>query len=394
MIKEGMRSVHKRIVVAVSAVQFALLALVAVIISDIHDRFFPEQLGVKAKVTLDFSQSGLSDEEAFRQLGSISDRLGLGLMKVAPDLRGDQSGQVFVKVGAHGSFPKQIQRFGNQPDAEIRDNGALVHSFANGDYLVTGKTDRIAEFKDWLTSRRVDQQWNEETLITIFQFLTLQSDFGVTLLAVSALMVSLALYWLAVKARGRALRVLAGVAHSMRGLRPFSHGDGFCCRAVGCVGLRLRGFRLWLGLCALLCQGVAFGRMDRHLPDYDLHLGSLGRLMAKPCDVGDAGAGRQKFGEKFGGSENRHVRPRSRHSRAGLRRIYGSKKNGTGTGHVEIVGRSGRLRVPVPSGKSGGSGKRENVPEASAFCRRHGAGSRGGGSGGAISRVDGRVLLR
>ncbi|GCD81946.1 hypothetical protein PTHTG4_10080 [Parageobacillus thermoglucosidasius] len=207
-----MRSVHERIVVTVSAVQFALLALVAVIISDIHDRFFPEQLGVKAKVTLDFSQSGLSDEEAFRQLGSISDRLGLGLMKVAPDLRGDQSGQVFVKVGAHGSFPKQIQRFGNQPDAEIRDNGALAHSFANGDYLVTGKTDRIAEFKDWLTSRRVDQQWNEETLITIFQFLTLQSDFGVTLLAVSALMVSLALYWLAVKARGRALRVLAGVA--------------------------------------------------------------------------------------------------------------------------------------------------------------------------------------
>ncbi|MGG3833772.1 MULTISPECIES: hypothetical protein [Geobacillus] len=213
---------HKKIVVAVSAVQFLLLALVGIVVSDVHDRFFPEQLDVKAKVTLDFSQSDLRQEDVFRQLGAMSDRWELGLMKIAPDLRGNQSGQIFVQVGQKGDFPKRIQRFGHEPDAKIRDRRALAHSFANGDYLVTGKTDHIDELKHWLASHRVDQKWSEETLLTILQFLIVQSDFGVALLAVSMLMVSLALYWLAVKAKGRALRVLAGVPTSRIQCEDFS----------------------------------------------------------------------------------------------------------------------------------------------------------------------------
>jgi|GEM_PF-2144090 len=214
---------HKKIVVAVSAVQFLLLAFVAIVVSDVHDRFFPEQLDVKAKVTLDFSQSDLRQDDVFQQLGVMSDQWELGLMKVAPDLRGNQSGQIFVQVGQKGDFPKTIQRFGHEPDAKIRDRRALAHSFANGDYLVTGKTDHIDELKHWLASHRVDQKWNEETLLTILQFLIVQSDFGVALLAVSALMVSLVLYWLAVKAKGRALRVLAGVPTSRIQCEDFSH---------------------------------------------------------------------------------------------------------------------------------------------------------------------------
>lgn len=126
-------------------------------------------------------------------------------------------------MGQKGDFPKRIQRFGHEPDAKIRDRRALAHSFANGDYLVTGKTDHIDELKHWLTSHRVNQKWSEETLLTILQFLIVQSDFGVALLAVSMLMVSLALYWLTVKAKGRALRVLAGVPTSRIQCEDFSH---------------------------------------------------------------------------------------------------------------------------------------------------------------------------
>lgn len=203
---------HRLIVIVVSVIQFTLLAVIALVITDLHDRFFPDQLSVKSKVSLDFSQSGLTDEEAFQKLGEISDQLGLGLMKIAPDLSGDKSGQVFIKVGTQGVFPEKIQRFGNQPDSEIRDSTALAHSFANGDYLVTGKTDHYSEFKNRLTALGVVQKWKEEIFGTILQFLVFQSDFGITLLAVVALMVSLSLYWLTVKARGRALRVLAGVS--------------------------------------------------------------------------------------------------------------------------------------------------------------------------------------
>ncbi|WP_211233493.1 hypothetical protein [Thermicanus aegyptius] len=66
---------HKSIVIAVSVLLFVLFAVVAVVITDLHDRFFPVQLGVQSKVSLDFSDAGMSDEEAFRLpllLGSSS----------------------------------------------------------------------------------------------------------------------------------------------------------------------------------------------------------------------------------------------------------------------------------------------------------------------------------
>lgn len=203
---------HRRIVVAVAAVLFALLAIVVGIVTDLHDRFVPVALGAKAAVSLNFSESGLADDEAFRQLGMLSDRLGLGLVKVAPDLSGDQSGQVFVLVGTQGHFPDTIQRFGAQPAAQIRESATLAHSYASGQYLVTGDTTRLAEFNAWLTAHRITNRWTEDTPSTTLQFLVRQGDFGMSLLAAAALMVSLVVYWLSVKARGRALRVLAGVS--------------------------------------------------------------------------------------------------------------------------------------------------------------------------------------
>ncbi len=203
---------HRRVVVAVSAVLFALLATAAVIVTDLHDRGYPVQLGANSSVNLDFTESNMSDEEAFRRLGMLSDRLDLGLVRVAPDLGGDQSGQVFVMVGDQGSFPKIIRRFGDQPDARIADKAALEHSYASGQYLVTGETKRFAEFEGWLVDHRVESERNDDSLVGILQLLVRQSSFATSLLASAALMVSLVLYWLTVKAKGRALRVLAGVS--------------------------------------------------------------------------------------------------------------------------------------------------------------------------------------
>ena len=201
---------HKRIVVAVSAVLFALLAAVGVIVADLHDRGSPVRLGAKSMVSLDFARSGMSDGEVFRQLGTLSDRWGLGLVKIAPNLGGDRSGQVFVVVGKQGSFPETIRRFGEQPDARIKGSATLAHSYASGQYLVTGETARLTEFKGWLTAHRVGSEWNDNSLGNNLRLLVSQSSFATSLLAAAVLMVSLVLYWLSVKAKGRALRVLAG----------------------------------------------------------------------------------------------------------------------------------------------------------------------------------------
>lgn len=203
---------HKRIVVAVSVVLFALMAVAVGIVADIHDRSYPQQLGAKSAASLDFSASGMSDQDAFRQLGMLSDRMGLGLVKVAPDLSGDQSGQVFVVLGAQGRFPSTIRHFGDEPDAQIRGATTLEHSYASGQYLVTGATTHLAEFQTWLTTHRVVNTWVDDSLGTTLKFLVIQGSFATSLLAAVALMVSLVLYWLSVKAKGRALRVLAGVA--------------------------------------------------------------------------------------------------------------------------------------------------------------------------------------
>lgn len=190
---------------------FAILAAAAVIVADLHDRGSPVQLGAKSMVSLDFADSGMSDEEAFRQLGRLSDRLELGLVKVAPDLSGDQSGQVFVVVGDKDNFPDTISRFGDQPDAQIKESAALGNSYVSGQYLVTGESARLAEFEGWLTDNRISSELNYDSLGTVLQLLVRQSSFATSLIAASVLMVSLVLYWLSVKARGRALRVLAGV---------------------------------------------------------------------------------------------------------------------------------------------------------------------------------------
>lgn len=202
---------HIRVVATVSAVLFVLLAISVGIVADLHDRDFPVELGATSAVSLDFTESGLSDAEAFRQLGSISDRLELGLVKVAPNLDGVRSSQVFIMVGTEAHLPTTIQRFGDQPDSQIRTSEQLAHSFASGEYLVTGNRDGVEDFQVWLATNHIDDRWNADTLSSNLELLIRQPVFATTLLAAIALMVSLVLYWLSVKAKGRALRVLAGV---------------------------------------------------------------------------------------------------------------------------------------------------------------------------------------
>jgi hypothetical protein len=204
--------VHRKIAIAVSALLFALLAVAVTLVATMHDRSYPQQLSTKSIVNLDFSSAGMDDTQAIRELGELSDKLDVGLVKVAPDLSGDQTGQVFVKVGTEGDFPERIRRFGNDQDATVRGKEALEHSYASGEYLVTGSTAELPAFKAWLTEHRVITKWSDNNLGGTLRLVMKQGSFVTSLLAATALMVSLVLYWLSVKARGRALRALAGVS--------------------------------------------------------------------------------------------------------------------------------------------------------------------------------------
>lgn len=203
---------YKRVVTGVATLLFALLAVMMGIITDLHDRSFPQELGASSALAIDTSGSGLSDEEVFHRLGALSDRWALGLVKVTPDPAAGRSGQAFVSVSGQDHPSTTVHRFGDQPDARVLGPEGLAHSFATGDYLITGNREHVSDFKSWLSTHRIGVRWVDDTLTGTLALVIRQASFAVSLLAVLALMVALVLYWLTVKARGRALRVLGGVS--------------------------------------------------------------------------------------------------------------------------------------------------------------------------------------
>jgi hypothetical protein len=203
---------HRRIVVAVATLLFSLLAFVVAILTDLHDRTYPESLNASSTLHLDFSQTGVSDEEVFVQLAALSDQWGLQLVKVLPELSGDQRGQIFVPLGAAADLPDQVGWFGNQPQGRVEHGGSLDHSFATGTYLVTGDPSHLDEFEATLAGRGTQVQRVDASVVQGLRIVVEQGAFRTTLVAGAALMAALALFWLAVKARGRALRVLGGVS--------------------------------------------------------------------------------------------------------------------------------------------------------------------------------------
>ncbi len=205
----------RRIVFLVSAMLFTLVALVANILTDVHDRNFPDELQATSSVYLDFSRSGLSDPDALSILQSESRRLDVGLFKVQPNMTGDRKGQNFVRLGPSplrdGTL---IRAYGDQPAGVVAGPKALAHSFATGAYLGADSTKNLDQFVAGLTADGVIVKRVDDSGFQTANFVLKQGTFRNALLAVITLMTSMALFWLSIRAKARALRVLGGVSTS------------------------------------------------------------------------------------------------------------------------------------------------------------------------------------
>lgn len=208
--------VYKRIIAIVAAVMFTLLALLAIIITDLFDRDFPQAIDAKSRLILNFSESGLSIDEAFKLLEELDKRWNLGLVKVAPDLMNDDDRQIFVPLN-EGEYPSEITWFGKDEDevGKVLDKERLSTSYPDGFYLVTGETAQLDEFENTLVSRAIDVGRTDASIIHSMGFVVQEKGFTAAVIASCALIASMALFWLSVKAKGRALRVLAG-SHTVR----------------------------------------------------------------------------------------------------------------------------------------------------------------------------------
>lgn len=200
---------YKRIIVAVAGALFTLLALVAAIITDLYDRDFPQGIGVESRLSLKFSESGFSITEAFATLEELDTRWDLGLVKVAPDLAGDGDSQIFAAIN-DGDLPAEFTWFSGDGVGKVVGKDRLSSSYPDGIYLVTGENTHLDEFEDTLKSAGVKISREDASIFDSLEFVVRERGFAAAVLAAFALIAALALFWLSLRARGRALRVLGG----------------------------------------------------------------------------------------------------------------------------------------------------------------------------------------
>jgi len=201
--------VYRKIIAVTSVALYALLAFLAVIGTDFHDRSYPQAIGTQSRLIVDFSNADVPAAQALEVLQALDRDDDLGLYKLAPDLDARGS-QVFVDLsGETGS--RSVGWFGDHAAAQIVGVDRLVNSSADGTYLVT-RTERLAEAVQTLSARGVGVQRVDAAPFDSLARLAQQAGFVAPVLAACALIAALTVLWLAVKARSRALRVLGGTA--------------------------------------------------------------------------------------------------------------------------------------------------------------------------------------
>ncbi|MBB4826117.1 heme/copper-type cytochrome/quinol oxidase subunit 2 [Sporosarcina luteola] len=202
-------NMHKRIIILVSGALFALLALLAGIITDLNDREFPQAIGSKSRLNMNFTESGFSINEAFSKLEELNARLDLGLVKIAPDLANDGEGEIFAALTKVG-LPNKFTWFNGSDTGKVVGKDRLSNSYPDGFYLVTGNMAHLDEFVNALQDAGVEITRRDAAILDSLVFVVQERGFITVILASLALISSLALFWLSVRARGRAIQVLGG----------------------------------------------------------------------------------------------------------------------------------------------------------------------------------------
>lgn len=202
-------SIYKRIIIVVSIALFTLLALLAAIITDLNDRELPQAIGSESRVNISFSESGYSITEAFSLLEELNARLKLGLIKIAPDLDNEGEGKVFATLNDEGRID-EFTWFNGDDTGKIVGKERLKNSYPDGLYLVTGNVNNLDDFEKNLENVGAKVDRLDVSIIDSLVFVLMERGFTTVILASLALISSLALFWLSVKAQGRALRVLGG----------------------------------------------------------------------------------------------------------------------------------------------------------------------------------------
>lgn len=119
---------------AVACVLFSLLAMLAVIITDLKDQDYPHSIDVENRLSFDFSKSNLSIDEGFELLTKLGARWDIGLVKIASDLVNKNNNKVFITLNNEG-LPDEFTWFNENDKGEVVDKGRLENSYPDKTFL-------------------------------------------------------------------------------------------------------------------------------------------------------------------------------------------------------------------------------------------------------------------
>ncbi|MCS4275918.1 hypothetical protein M2390_001090 [Mycetocola sp. BIGb0189] len=256
---------RKRGVAGIAVVACVLTLILAALITDLRDRSLPEAVGARASVVLTYPSGATDDARLRSDLAAASARFGLGLVRALPAAVSG-GGSVYAELERERDRPKSVPRFGPLPAASLVGADRLESSPTAGEYLVTGTTADRAGFARWARSVAIDMSWRQDSPGETIRLVLSQPSFLMATLAVFGLSIVSMLGWLTVRARGRALSILAGIRPSrvlLADIRLFSGtflGTSTALTAVTALIVGLwRGWVFVPRIATLLAGGILTG---------------------------------------------------------------------------------------------------------------------------------------
>lgn len=198
-------------------------------------------------------------------LRTVATETGVELVRVTADLDENLRGKLFVALDGGSGLPSVVDLY-DQPPARVVGPEALAHISASGTYLVVGGAERLPALIAALEERGVRVSRADPSIGAALQSLVFVRGFLLAFLAGCVMMATLGLYWLAVRAQNRALRVLGGAS----ALRIQVHDLVRLLILVAAAGLGV------LGIAALV---IGWSKGPRFVPLYVEYFVALGALI-------------------------------------------------------------------------------------------------------------------
>lgn len=192
----------------------ALLALIASFQIEMVESAIPP--GAERTLELSVASSSLSKAEVISELGALSDREGLTLDKVVVDPDDYLHGRSLYRLGqAHPITDEAAHWYSPAMHGRRAPASELGVASLDGSYAVSGPESGIAALVSWAHDQNIAAVVHAPAggLGRLLGAVS-QSGTGAALIAVALLMVAAVLTWHAVRARARALLMLAGVSTS------------------------------------------------------------------------------------------------------------------------------------------------------------------------------------